>query len=339
MKNTLKKAGILWLMLMCGAWLVFTYWDTMPTYIQVSPDKPEHELHLHSLFLWENATDTGASWIKANNKNLDILNGLIVWTWSNRKSSSGHLITVWWWKDNVVKGNNSWIWGWKDNKINNANNSAIGWWDENTIEWWDPATIAWWQGNKANTSWVVVGWYKNTETKWVALWWSGNKANGENSLAMWINSKWGKGSFAWNDGTSSIFNAPDNTARIDANSGVLIWTFTPIKWVALVVSWAIKLGEDSSSELAWEMRVKDWCIQVYDGNNWHYLGGKCQNQADFNWCQFGKTYLLNGDTAIGYVSPVAATCKKERVKCKDWELDKNYFPYCYEISSDPEYQK
>ncbi len=323
---------------MCGAWLVFTYWDTMPTYIQVSPDKPEHTLQLHSLFLWKDATDTGASWIKTREKNLDILNGLIVWTWSKRNSSSGHLITVWWWENNVVKGNNSWIWGWKGNKFNNnANNSAIGWWEGNAIEW-DSATIAWWQSNTAKASWVVVGWYQNTETEWVALWWSENKAKGKNSLVMWKKSEWEEGSFAWNDGTSSNFNAPDNTARIDANSGVLIWTFTPIKWVALVVSWAIKLGKDTSSELAWEMRVNDWCIEVYDGNNWHYLGGKCWEHEDWNWCQFGKTYLLNGDTATGYVSPVSETCERKPVTCNGWELDhKDYFPYCYKISPDPEY--
>lgn len=323
---------------MCGAWLVFTYWNQGITIIQVNPDKPEHELHLHSLFLWKDATDTGASWVKANENNLDILNGLIVWTWTNRKDSTGHLITVWWWKNNVVEGNNSWIWGWNGNKINNGDNSAIGWWDGNIINW-NSATIAWWQGNTAKESWVVVGWKSNIASNWVALWWSENNAKGKNSLVMWKKSTWGEGSFAWNDGSSSNFNAPDNTARIDANSGVLIRTFTPIKWVALVVSWAIKLGGDTSSdELAWEMRVDNWCIQVYDGGNWHYLGGSCNGAVDWTWCQFGKTYLLNGDTATGYEKPVDAKCSWKPVTCNNWKLQpENLFPYCYEVDTDPEY--
>jgi len=337
MKNTLKKAGILWLLLMCGAWLVFTNWATI---INPTPKSEQHTLQLHSLFLWS-TQDTGASWIKSNSDNLDILNGLIVWTKDSIEKSIGKLIAVWWWEDNEVKGNNSWIWGWKGNKFfGEYNNSAIGWWEWNKIQW-DSSTIAWWWQNTTNENWVVVWWQNNTASNWVALWWSGNKANGKNSLVMWEKiSDWAEWSFAWNDGSSSNFIAPDNSARIDTNSWVLIWTFNPIKWVALVVSWAIKLWKgDNDEKLSWEMKVDNWCIRVYDGNNWHYLGGSCNKDVDGSWCQFGKTYLLNGDQAIGYKNFYAKKCTWEKVTCNGWVLDKNLFPYCYEVDTDPEYKK
>ena len=344
MKNMLKKAGILWLMIVCGAWLVFTNWAT-PTLIPVSPDNnsPEHVLHLHSLFLSSGNIDTGASWIKANGSNLDILNGLIIQTWASRDSSKGRLIVVWWWENNTVKGENSWIWWWYENQFYvDSDNSAIWWWYNNKIRW-NNAVVAWWQSNTANESWVVVGWQSNTASDWVTLWWYKNNANWKNSLVMWQNAKWAKWSFVWNDSATWI-NAPQNSARMDTNNGVLIWTFNPIKGVALVVSWAIKLGGDLwSQSLTWEMKVDNGCINVYDGKNWHSLGGKCWEILGGSGCQFGKTFLQDGEVRTCYTKSVSPNCNSTQIKttvaCNNWNLDKTCFPYCYNVGNpyDPEY--
>lgn len=357
--------GVLSILLVIGFVSVTVWKTTIPT----TPQSPEHEAKLHSLFL---SGESDESWLRvaSGGKNLDILNWLIVW---------------------------------------NSNLTGIGGWDKNSINWEDWA-IAWWYNNKVSwKNWIVWWWYGNINEGllWVVVWWRNNKIKGDkgvilwgldnvgwgDSFVMWTNATWEEESFAW----SAI--APQKTARIDALSGVLIWTKLPIMGVKLVIGGAAKLrnysnkydlnddlkvdvedvnyviecigsgcydrkydfdddgnvGENdklliSNCVESQECRiglVRTWIvfknghIVMYDGSDPRILGRTGSSLWDESCgCWFGTVRLNVWDVVKLYSSSYATDCEAENNvfygKCKsNWEMDRKGYPYCYEISDDP----
>ena len=191
--------------------------------------------------------------------------------------------------------------------------------------WWQYWVVVWWSGNKANGENSVV------------LWGIGNTANGENSLVLWQNANWYDNSFAWSA------NARQDEARIDANKGVLIWTYSPVTGVKLVVSWAVKLWMWWTG--VWEINMdNDGCMRASDGANSYVLGRGSETQCSTNsWCQFGKIILQHGDSVTGYAVSYSDNCTGNavRLECDSGNLKESsivrngYYPYCYYVKSDP----
>ncbi len=315
--------------------------------INTNPDSNLlHKGRLHTLYLsWGNDI-----WMKiwTGDSYLSILNWLIVWL-SNEVIWSPKSVVIWWWYGNHIESQNAWIAGWQSNQINNRGDySAIGWGRNNRILE-ENSIIAWWSGNESHWG-VIIGWEGNL---WydgvVVLWGQGNEAYEKNSLVMW---SWAiaseAGSFVWNDGSVEylVGNAPENSARIDASNGVLIWTYQPTTGVKLVVNWAVKLWSENGN-YTWEMSV-DWngCIWASDGVTGHVLGKGSESECTVvTGCLFGSTLLQNGDKVTAYVKPYSTDCTGLDIMCNgsklclsdDWtncgySYDK-YYPYCYKISN------
>ena len=352
MKNMLKKSCLLWLSLLLvfsivwfvgvASWLVVI--DTQPSGL--------HQSSLYWLYLRdEDDTDeNNDSWlndgsysISFSKKFLSVLNWLIIWKEHNPNSSK--LVVIWWWKNNSLKDDHTWIGWWVGNSVN-AEDWAIWWWNDNTVGWVG-GVVVWWQKNTDNGDfWVVVWWHngRSDDNFWVVLWWQSNVGKSD-SLILWNTAKWGDGSFSWNYSAENF----DNVAEINATRWVLIWTYSPIDRVALVVNWAVKLWNDNYPTQKWEINSKDWCIKVHDdGDNINHVLGKT-SESDTQcwagkWCQFWKTLLQHGDvvsstnpTIKAYSAPYATNCNSKRITitCYNWNLGPNVYPYCYDISNVP----
>lgn len=304
-----------------------------------------HKGRLHTLY-FGNSNDV---WIKVQSgaSYLSVLNGLIVW--DNLSASNASWSMIWWWDWNKIYAQNAWIAWWQYNEIQNWAYSAIGWGNHNIL-WWENSVVAWWSGNRAWNGAVIVGWESNEWSGyWVVLWGFHNVTSGNNSLVMWSWSKWSEGSFVWNDGSAEHSqNVPENSARIDASNGVLIWTNQRTTGVRLVVNWAVKLWSGNNN-FTWEMSV-DWngCIWASDGVTGHVLGKGSESECTvITWCLFGSTLIQNGDKVTAYVKPYSTDCtglEAREIMCNGSELclsdwtqcgysyDK-YYPYCYKVSA------
>ena len=248
----------------------------------------------------------------------------------------GILSSVGWWMDNKVK---IWalgwgIWWWLNNSIRSFY-TVIGGGSSNSTTWYNSVVVGW-DTNKAYSWWVVLWWKLNRAYSWwVVLWWLSNNAKWENSLVLWRYAKWHENSFAWSG------EAQPNMARINADSGVLIWTVTPVDGVSLVINWSIKLSK--WSDITWAITMNDsWCMTVYDWKSAHALGSSESVCGVASWCQFGSTLLQNWDVVTGYDVSYATNCdvRTVQVKCENWRLKEvqglwkgGVYPYCYNTSS------
>ena len=275
--------------------------------------------------------------------NLNVLNGLFVWEWTAGDNAT--LVVVWWWDNNTINGSSAWIAGWSTNTIS-ANNSAIGGGINNTVNW-ENGVVAWWNSNTVWSVWGVVVWWNNNSVGeyWVVVWGSSNSA-GKYGLAFWRSSKWGERSFSWNDGSNESYTAKDNSAYIGTSGWVLIWTYTPVSWVNLVVNGAVKIWwEELWLWKVWEVKMVNGCFYAHDGSKWHVLGrgsvsaSSCRIEGLAKICEFGNTRLWEWDIAIWYSAPYAPNCNDIRqvVSCgSDGNLDpaEYVYPYCYSLNGD-----
>ena len=313
MKQIVNKKyffGLFLLSVFLMVWIVsVTNWQTV---IEMNNSGiKEHIVRLHSLFLWNsNVNDTVS--MKIN-------------TWENFLSISG------------------WLAVWSNHSVGpDAVYSAIGWWSGNSL-YGEGNWIVWWAGNSVDGKYSLIGWWEGNSIdaeNSVILWGQGNKANWRNSLVLWQKAEWNTWSFAWSAKVSN-----PNSARIDTKSGVLIWTYTPIDWVKLVISWAVSLTDAYSTGLWiwWEIKVVNGCIYAYDGEIWQVMW-KSSRQSDhcggeIQACQFWETLLYPWDTVYAYKNFWSSnSCSSIKVMCSGWNLVDasgntwTYYPYCYEIS-------
>ena len=334
MKSILKKGYSLGLLLL---WIFFVVWfisivNGSVTIVKTAPDDSEHKVVLHSLYLSGSSNEV-LLWTTTGVESLGVYNWLIVSSGGNVGDVA--LSSVGWWDANSIVAWAFWwgIWWWYNNEIGSFY-TAIGGWESNKTDWYNSVVVGW-ISNNAYIGWVVLWWNSNNAyTGWVVLWWRNNRTKWENSLVLWRVAQWFENSFAWNG------VAHPNTARINADSGVLIWTVNPIDGVSLVVNWSIKLNK--WSDITWAITMNDsWCITVYDWKNVHALGSSESACGVASWCQFGSTLLQNWDVVTGYVRPYDYSCSDSEVNvvCENWKIslpgdEINIYPYCYEISSD-----
>lgn len=297
-----------------------------------------HVTRLYELILSDNSVD---NWVKINIKDnhLTISNGIVVW--DNDSSADWQFSSIWWWMQNKIESSDyAWIAWWTSNKISNWDNSVIWGWNRNTIVW-ENAVIAWGEQNSASALWVVVWWRNNAgNSNGVALW-GQNNSGGSSSLVMW---SWA----SWNHAFSRNAQADDNAARIDAKSGVLIWTTNTIAWVSLVVSWAVKIAWSGSSTANWiagEIRVVNGCFYAFDWKYRHVVS-QANNPTECTWfastatCDFWNVRLQQWDQVTWYNSTISTSCAGERVVCSGgilltvaWNHEGYNSPYCYEITN------
>lgn len=337
MKLKIKKSNLLMLSLLSASFIIWVV--SVANWLEIKTNlewRDQHVGRLYSLFLWT-GDENNSAWIKVlpSNKNVNILNWLIV----SPGSSKGTLIVVWWWEgNNILDSNNSWIGWWSGNRILSWDSSAIWWWIQNTVRWGN-AVVMWGFKNVAQNSGIVAGWFSWTALNGgVVLGWFQNEANWQWSLVLWRNAKGKEWSFSWNAN-----NSQNESARIDATSGVLIWTFTPINGVSLVVSGAVKIGTTWDNRVKWRIGVNsDGCILAYNGSVERVIGKVSESKCWFaTWCQFWNTILQNGESVTGYSVPYATNCKQstieKRVTCNWTSLTPaGYtYPYCYKIDASP----
>ena len=312
-------------------WFVsVTSWKT--TIKTTKPNNPEHEAWLHSLFL----SGQDSSWLRiaTGNNNLDILSWLIIWN-SHEIDGNPSLVIIGGWYKNKISKSNGGIGWWRKNTME-WKNWSIGWWNGNSV-WWENWSIGWWNGNSVWENWVVGWWNGNSAngSRAVILWGHGNKGWGD-SLLLWSGAEWPENSFVWNAKTSV-----PNSARIDAESWVLIWTISATTGVKLVISGAVKLWTGLNPQ-AWAIMLsRSWLIELYDGSNYHILGLYSGSSLWDNscGCRFGWVKLEVWDIVKLYKKSYATNCEAQEnvivAEClPDWRNHAGY-PYCYEISSDP----
>lgn len=335
MKSVSKKGyllglSLLWLFLI--VWFIsITNWSII---INTTPDDSEHRAVLHSLYLDGNVTGEALMWTVSESEDLNILNWLSVW-WEDME---WFLSSILWGRNNKVSMWTFWgIWWWQSNHVYAWLSSAIAGGLGNSTRW-NNSLVVWWTYNQAHDWWVVLWWFVNqAHDWWVVLGGQSNFALWENSLVLWFWATWYENSFAWNG------EAVQNTARIDSNSWVLVWTYNPIEGVSLVVGWSVKLGNGRS--VIWgEINFNwSWCMTMYDGRTSHVLGKKSSknlNCGTISWCWFGRALLQNWDIVVGYTESYSTNCSDKRVavQCNNWNLlspiyPSPVYPYCYEGSS------
>lgn len=343
MKQIINKKyflGLFLLSLFLTVWIVsVTNWQTS---IITTPWESEHIIRLHSLFLWGSSVDDTVS-MKVNTWEdfLTIQGWLAIWS-NHNVADSAAFSAIGWWKSNTISGLGNWIVWWEGNSVD-GKYSLIGWWKSNRIESAENSVIGWWSGNiiSATDNSVIAWWAENSVNgqNSVILWGRKNKADWGNSLVMWQESEWNTWSFAW---SAKVINP--NSARINAKSGVLIWTYTPITWVKLVVSWAVSLTWTFDIDIdwwtGWEIRVVNWCIYAFDGNNWQVMWKSSRNNGtcaeEMQSCRFWETLLYQWDTVDAYENFWSESCRSIKVECSGWDLLYNgntwtYYPYCYKI--------
>lgn len=330
MKSIVKKSYLLLLSLLWWflvVWFVsVTMWITV---INTHSDDSEHRVMLHSLYLDGNVTGDVLMWVNENEEALNVRNWLIVG--SGIIQWDGDFCSVGWWLENKIEASaNGWsIWWWGNNNIHWWENSVIGGGHKNMTRG-DNSVVVWWYNNSWFNGWVVLWWSGwGASVGGVALWGKANKAM-SNSLVLWKNAQWNMNSFTWNSVAQS------NEARINADSWVLIWTYTPIDSVSLVVSWSIKLNNGNDN--IWAIRYNNWCLTMYDGHT-HILGRSSKSVCGVaSWCQFGSILLQDWDVVTGYSVSYSTNCNTvvvTGVTCVAWNLSAQVYPYCYNIDSNP----
>lgn len=326
MKSIVKKSRLLLLLLV---WFLVVWFVSIAiwiTIINTTPDEFEHRVELKSLYLEGNVTGEFLMWVEENGENLNVKNWLIVGTGDMQRD--GQLSSIGWWLGNKIQNS---VVGW-----------GIWWWSENNI-WWDYSAIGggfgnntngnntvvvWWINNSWFDGWVVLWWRRNSATDWMVLGGNKNKAM-RYSLILWQNAQWNMNSFAWNGVAQS------GEARINADSWVLIWTYSPIDSVSLVVSWSIKLN--NGNDIIWAIRYNNWCLTMYDRHT-HVLGRNSKSVCSVaSWCQFGSVLLQDWDVVTGYTDSYSTNCNTvvTGVSCVAWNLSAQVYPYCYNIDTSP----
>jgi len=299
----------------------------------------KHVTRLYELTLSKDGVSDGVKLnINGLKDQLNISNGIVVW---NNSSAEWSYSSIWWWTSNkIVNSKYAWIAWWTSNEIESSSNNSVIWgWNWNLINW-ENAVIAWWDGNRANSFWVVIWWSNNTgRTNGVALWGQWNNAD-ENSLVMWSWAGWNS-VFAWNA------KADTNSARIDAENWVLIWTTEPVPWVSLVVNWAVKInweGDAGKTWVAWEIRVVSGCFYAFDWKFWHVISqsewDSCTWFVSTEKCKFGNVYLQQWDQVTWYNATISTNCDGKTVVCSGGVLVTTTTPYrtgydnpyCYKIN-------
>ena len=325
-----------YLLLMCLLSALLVFWfisitkaSTIRTIFTNWIDDDWHRVSLYSLFLkndW-NINDTPSLSIATGGNNLDVWTWLFIGTEFQDTNLSGSLNAIGWGSGNEIRNSNyGWICWWWDNTIDwgshgsfvgwgswnvaGSQNSVVWWWRYNVIEGWINSFIIWLNNNIDGNNAVILGWINN--------WGNGN------SLVLWSWAWWRLYSFSWNA------EVQEKAARINAKNWVLIWTYSPISWVSLVVSWAVKLGEVKS--VTWSIWLNtDNKLQAYDGNAPHILGW-----GDEWGCAFGNVYIQNWESVTGYENYYSSSeCVGVSITCSDWSLypnDRTYYPYCYKLS-------
>ena len=327
MKSVVKKSRLLLLSLIWFLVIWFVSVAVWITIINTSPDDSEHKVTLHSLFLEGNVTNKDLIGVESGKENLDINNWLIVGTGNTQWQ--GELSSIWWWSDNAIWSNRWGIWWWRSNTVN-GDYSVIGGGSGNQTNW-SNSVVVWWKTNKVFNGWIVLWWMLNTGTNWIVLGGYKNQAM-VNSLVLWRKAAWNANSFAWNS------QAEPSSARIKADSWVLIWTYNPVNGVSLVVNWSVKL--DDGSDIEWAIRLNSsWCLTMYDGHT-HVLGKSSKSVCGVaSWCQFGSILLQDWDIVTGYKVSYSTNCNSNVIslQCNNWQLSypSSVYPYCYNIDSNP----
>ena len=307
-----------------------------------------HNSRLHTLKLWSNEVKTWTLQVTtdmAGRDKVTFTNGLIVWD-----STGSHVVSVGaegyavigWWKRNKVGANYAAVWWWEQNDAQKIY-AVIGGWQNNTAKEQNSVVVGWFHNTTNEENSVVVGWQNNI-AQWqnsVVVGWNNNRA-AQNSLALWTNSVWKQGSFAWNG------DAEQNQGYIGATNWILVNTTTPIDWVNLVVNGAVKIAWKSADiRHKWEIRYVGKCFYAYDGTTWHLLNRWRENQEDngciapagpiAQHCKFGNTILWDGDSVVAYSKTyaVGAGCDdyKATITCNNWALSlpDHIYAYCYSI--------
>lgn len=354
MKTKLKTTYLLWLSLL--AWTLWAFSLNSVSAVgttnidvdQVNGATNTHRARVYSLFLWDwncnnpdgckNLQDWTGSWLGMIETEwtyrFEILDWLFVssLSWS---SSSGSLVVVWWWSGNKILGDNSWIGGWQLNSIEGSN-SAIGGWFNNKA--WNNSIVAWWKDNQADNWWVVAWWY-NSKAKhpWTIIFWNDGETYWSNAMLLSTTPRGGTGSFVWGQVQGDV---PVNFAKIRSSKWILIWTYKPIDKLSLVVSGAIKVGNDLNvGKIKGEILVDGWCIYTYNRESWQRNAiGRTSRQS---WscdtgrtCVFGKTLLQDGEKVRAYNTSFAKSCGGWiEVTCNNWTLSPAgyVYPYCYSL--------
>ena len=335
MKYKSKWVYLLWLLVL--SWISVLYVTNIvkgDINISVPSETDVHRAILHSLFLWNWNSDDSYALIELNDEQLKIKNWVIMGT--GNEVSDSITASIGWWSNNKIYKDNSGIWWWKDNMINTSSSVIWGWQCNQTTEsdFWDDdiSAIAWWSGNIVKGWWAIVWWESNTVNNWVVIWWNNNESN-DKSVVLWENSKWTESSFVWN--SENILN---NSAVITASGWILIWTYTPISWVNLVVNGAVKLwSNNTTSWNVWEIRMQSWCFYAYDGNRWHVINKKPTDNCPNVTCEFETALLQEGDSIQAYTSIYSENCSENlvNISCNsDWTLWEgiSYYSYCYNLN-------
>lgn len=317
-----------------------------------------HKVRLKSLSLWTWYPLTGYYEIKLQWLNsFDIVGWLAVWTGATNISSGSFLVTIGWWKGNLVSWTWAWIVGWEANYINGWKNVVI-WGGKNNNVGGEQSVV--WGGNwnKVNNwSGVILGWSDNeVSDSSIVLWWQNNKANWKNNLLLGAKttSSWKSSTFVWGDSSQNCSSLVNESATVCASKGVLIWTYNRLTGVNLVVNGAVKIAWGLWSWTAWEIKMVSWCVYSFDGSK-RYIFGK-QSKSDTSCtnllgedlgkiCKFGKIELQEWDTVYAYLQPYSTNCdsvdNKHRVECKWWKLydstnsTQYIYPSCYNVSTSP----
>lgn len=338
MKCSSKRVNLIWLALLWIFWIVWFINLTNGTQIVPPSAESGHVVRLFSLFLWKGSNDTGSVLMKVNEGEnfLETQGWLAVWS-GNTVGDNADSAVIWGWIENRINNTNVWILGWISNVVGGVN-SLIGGWVGNGVS--AQNAVVWgWSGNVASANNGVVIWWLNNRVdgeNGVVLWGQSNKAKWKNSLVGWYGAEWGTWSFAWRA------KAKENTARIDVNSGMLIWTVNPINGVRLVVSWAVSLSKfkEKDSWTAWEIKVISGCVYAYDGKNWQVMGKASRKSCEWgvSVCRFWETPLFQWDQMDAYTNFFSTNCTKIKVTCSGWNLVNSadnqpgtYYPYCYKV--------
>ena len=305
MKKISKKSILSWLALL---WVTLIIWFVNALLIDIDNSVDLPNVRFHSLFLWSSSL----LYMSGDSKALRIWSWLMFW---------GLDVGIGWWSGNKIM-----------NGVNPT--KVIGWWEDNhSYEW----VVVWWFHNEAN-NWVVVWWFENQATESTILGWLNNRTLLGNSLAFWSGALAYEYWFSWNSDISD----ESKMARIDAESGVLIWTYNPVTGVNLVVNWAVKIWWKKIEEggVKGEIRAVSWCYYAFDGSNWHVINDwditDC-GEFGLDWaCKFGNVLYSSGEVVIGYTEPYALECVKIAWQCIWWSIFSwseilNIYPYCYEL--------
>ena len=342
MKSSSKKTKLLGLIALSIFWIIWfvglTNWMSIWG-INLLSSNSGHMIRLYSLFLWSGGnSDNVFMSVNTGENFLTIMGWLVVWNSNNVEG--GQFSAIGWWQKNTISGSYLWIVGWTWNNVSGIN-SLVGWWEENRVSHNNYGVVVWWWYKNqvwASSSYSVIAWWRNNIVNGVnavVLWGSGNRADWKNALALWYWSDWATGSFSWRA------TAKENSARIDVDSGVLIWA-TPIDGVRLVVGWAISLSglENTDWWTWWEIRVVSWCIYAHDGDVWKVMWKSSESSCNHNLqtCQFWEVLLQQWAEVSAYTGYWASSCSKVTVTCSGWNLVDSingntgtYYPYCYQL--------